>query len=239
MPTNLKPQLATLVERPLKLRSLVSVVRAALRSRRHQYAIRDHLAERERMEAELREADRKKDDFIALLAHELRNPLAPIRNGLQILKFSGRTADPALGMMDRQLTHMVRLIDDLLDVSRIGRNKVDLRRARVINTKLKLKQAFPNNFVDALTPNLDLTPANGFIQALSGGTATASPPAWSPGATMCPRGRASPTPGRTRSSARPRPCSTATVPGRRSSAHRPGRWTPRSPRRCTPRSCWR
>jgi signal transduction histidine kinase len=122
---------ATLVERPLKLRSLVSVVRAALRSRRHQYAIRDLLAERERQAEALREADRKKDDFIALLAHELRNPLAPIRSGLQILKLSGRTEDPALGMMDRQLTHMVRLVDDLLDVSRIGRNKIDLRRAQV------------------------------------------------------------------------------------------------------------
>ena len=124
---------ATLVERPVKVRSLVSVVRAALRARRRQYEVRDHLAERERMEEVLREADRRKDDFIALLAHELRNPLAPIRNGLQVLR---RTGDPASRersqeMMDRQLTHMVRLIDDLLDVSRISRNKMELRRERV------------------------------------------------------------------------------------------------------------
>jgi PAS domain S-box-containing protein len=83
---------------------------------------------------ELREADRKKDDFIALLAHELRNPLAPIRNGLQVLRLSGGDTDAAAqarSMMDRQLSHMVRLIDDLLDISRINRNKMELRRTRV------------------------------------------------------------------------------------------------------------
>ena len=80
------------------------------------------------------EADRRKDEFIATLAHELRNPLAPIRNGLEILK---RTRDmPAAAMkvrdmMDRQLAHMVRLVDDLLDVSRISRDKVEMRVAPV------------------------------------------------------------------------------------------------------------
>jgi len=250
---------ATLIDRPIKLRSLLSVVQAALRSRRHQYAIREHLAERERQaealrageerlrrminvdgvgvlvwalpegrligandfflrmfgyaraeiesgtltwrdmtppeyiavseeqlagfaesgrigpyekeyfrkdgsrawmvfagaslgdgtiveycidvgdrkqaEEALREADRKKDDFIALLAHELRNPLAPIRNGLQVLRLAGGDVDAvtqARAMMDRQLSHMVRLIDDLLDVSRISRNKMELRRERVL-----------------------------------------------------------------------------------------------------------
>jgi PAS domain S-box-containing protein len=84
-------------------------------------------------EAALKEADRKKDDFIALLAHELRNPLAPIRNGLHVIRLSedrGMRAQ-VQQMMDRQLTHMVRLIDDLLDISRITRNKMELRRARV------------------------------------------------------------------------------------------------------------
>lgn len=126
---------ATLVERPVKFRSLLSVVRAALRSRRHQYAIRDHLGERARLVEELREADRKKDDFIALLAHELRNPLAPIRNGLQILRLATDDRDAvgqAQAMMDRQLSHMVRLIDDLLDISRISRNKMELRREGVL-----------------------------------------------------------------------------------------------------------
>ncbi|WP_010582834.1 PAS domain S-box protein [Schlesneria paludicola] len=88
--------------------------------------------ERMRLIKELREADRKKDDFIALLAHELRNPLAPIRNGLQVMKFAdAKAVAKAREMMDRQLSHMVRLIDDLLDVSRISRNKMDLRRERI------------------------------------------------------------------------------------------------------------
>ncbi|MBX3452165.1 MAG: PAS domain S-box protein [Planctomycetaceae bacterium] len=92
------------------------------------------ITERQAMEQELREADRKKDDFIALLAHELRNPLAPIRNGLQVIRLAGndpQTLNEARSMMDRQLGHMVRLIDDLLDVSRISRNKMELRRTRV------------------------------------------------------------------------------------------------------------
>jgi len=90
---------------------------------------------RRHMEDVLREADRKKDDFIALLAHELRNPLAPIRNGLQVMRLAHGDSDAiaqARGMMDRQLGHMVRLIDDLLDVSRISRNKMQLRRGRVL-----------------------------------------------------------------------------------------------------------
>lgn len=90
--------------------------------------------ERARVVEQLRDADRKKDDFIALLAHELRNPLAPVRNGLQILHLATdqpEVARAAREMMDRQLGHMVRLIDDLLDVSRISRNKMELRRDRV------------------------------------------------------------------------------------------------------------
>ena len=100
------------------------------------------VTERKRVEAALqeaaealKEADRRKDEFLAVLAHELRNPLAPLRNGLQVMRL--RADDPELvartrEMMDRQLSHMVRLIDDLLDVSRISRNKMELRRSRVL-----------------------------------------------------------------------------------------------------------
>ncbi|HEY0134667.1 MAG TPA: PAS domain S-box protein [Nannocystis sp.] len=89
--------------------------------------------ENTRLYAALRDQDRRKDEFIALLAHELRNPLAPIRYGLQVMRLS---EDRAVRMrsqdiMDRQLAHMVRLIDDLLDISRISRNKTELRRSRV------------------------------------------------------------------------------------------------------------
>jgi PAS domain S-box-containing protein len=89
--------------------------------------------ENARLYAALADQDRRKDEFLALLAHELRNPLAPIRNGLQVLRLSDEPSvrRRSQEMMDRQLGHMVRLVDDLLDVSRISRNKIELRRARV------------------------------------------------------------------------------------------------------------
>lgn len=84
----------------------------------------------ERQRDQLEESDRRKDEFIATLAHELRNPLAPIRNGLQILNMAPDTQESGTirGMMGRQLDHLVRLIDDLLDVSRISKGKIDLRK---------------------------------------------------------------------------------------------------------------
>jgi PAS domain S-box-containing protein len=74
--------------------------------------------------------ERRKDEFVATLAHELRNPLAPIRNGIHLLKggTTGANAARVLGMMDRQMTHMVRLLDDLLDLSRITRGRLELKR---------------------------------------------------------------------------------------------------------------
>ncbi len=90
--------------------------------------------ERLRLLAQLRDADRRKDEFLSLLAHELRNPLAPVRNGLQLLRMPGASPDmlrKATDMMERQISLMVRLIDDLLDVSRITRGKVELRLERV------------------------------------------------------------------------------------------------------------
>ncbi|HUQ29019.1 MAG TPA: ATP-binding protein [Usitatibacter sp.] len=89
------------------------------------------VTERKESEDALREADRRKDEFLAVLAHELRNPLAPLRNALHILRMSGHdetAVEQVSGMMDRQLRQMVRLIDDLLDVSRISSNKLELRR---------------------------------------------------------------------------------------------------------------
>lgn len=80
---------------------------------------------------QLFESDRKKDEFIAMLAHELRNPLAPIRNGLQVMEIAAgdrAVVEQARIMMQRQLRHMVRLVDDLMDVSRITRNKLNLQK---------------------------------------------------------------------------------------------------------------
>ncbi len=86
-----------------------------------------------RLAAELSESDRRKDVFLATLAHELRNPLAPMRNGLQIMKLTknnGEAVEQVRAMMDRQLLQLVRLVDDLLDVSRITQGKVELRVER-------------------------------------------------------------------------------------------------------------
>ncbi len=85
-------------------------------------------------EEKLQDADRRKNEFLATLAHELRNPLAPIRNGIHILKSTraeGATTPDILPMMERQLTHMVRLVDDLMDVSRITRGRLELRKKRI------------------------------------------------------------------------------------------------------------
>jgi len=84
--------------------------------------------------AELREADRLKDEFLAMLAHELRNPLAPIRNALHIMKqpaADGAMVGQVRDMAERQVQHMARILDDLLDVSRISRGRIELRREAV------------------------------------------------------------------------------------------------------------
>ncbi|WP_437719993.1 PAS domain-containing hybrid sensor histidine kinase/response regulator [Sorangium sp. So ce861] len=84
-------------------------------------------------EAALKEADQRKDDFLAMLAHELRNPLGPIRNAVELLRHTA-VQQPALvracGVIDRQVSHMARLVDDLLDVSRVARGRIQLRKER-------------------------------------------------------------------------------------------------------------
>ena len=97
-------------------------------------SLQSEMVERRGAEEALRAADRRKDEFLATLAHELRNPLAPLRNGLAMLKLADTRPDlagPAREMMERQLDQMVRLVDDLLDVSRIATGKLALRRERV------------------------------------------------------------------------------------------------------------
>ena len=105
------------------LRSKADVFYELYRQRREIAAQRDAL----------KEADRRKDEFLATLAHELRNPLAPLRHGLDLLRRSPASAEaPEIReMMDRQLVHLVRLIDDLLDVSRVSQGKIELRRRAV------------------------------------------------------------------------------------------------------------
>jgi signal transduction histidine kinase/ActR/RegA family two-component response regulator len=123
-----------LLHRPLSLDTLTSTVRTALRARRRQYQVRDLIRQRE-------EANRRKDEFLAMLAHELRNPLAPIRTGLQVLRraSSEEMAERTRQMMERQLGNLARLVDDLLDVSRITRGKITLRK-RVLDVGAVLGQ---------------------------------------------------------------------------------------------------
>ncbi len=109
--------------------------------------------ERLRLIRQLRDTDRRKDEFLATLAHELRNPLAPIRNALEVLRLTADDGDSAArharALMERQLGQMVRLIDDLLDVSRITRGKLELRKERV-----ELRTVI-NNAVDTARPLIE------------------------------------------------------------------------------------
>jgi two-component system, sensor histidine kinase len=114
----------SVIERPLRAPELVSVLRAALRARSRQYQIRALLEG-------LQRDDVRKNEFIATLAHELRNPLAPMANALALLDAAAddaQTVRSSTAMMQRQLDHLVRLIDDLMEIARITRGKVKLQR---------------------------------------------------------------------------------------------------------------
>ena len=92
------------------------------------------VTERQRADQALKEADRRKDEFLATLAHELRNPLAPLGNGLQLMRMARGeqgTVERALTMMERQFAQLVRLVDDLMDLSRISNGRIELRKERV------------------------------------------------------------------------------------------------------------
>ena len=135
----------TLLERPLGSGTLLRSIEVALRSRRRQYQVRDLLAAQQAREtalrdseerlrlavAALRDADRRKDAFLATLSHELRNPLAPIRNAAEVLA-SPRLTPMQLrwtqSVIQRQAAHMASLLDDLLELTRITQGKLQLRK---------------------------------------------------------------------------------------------------------------
>jgi signal transduction histidine kinase len=100
---------------------------------RHVAVLFADVTQRVSAEQALRDADRRKDEFLAMLAHELRNPLAAIRNSVQLLRQEGdvRNVRSAAEILHRQVGHMVRQVDDLLDVSRISRGKIELRKEQV------------------------------------------------------------------------------------------------------------
>jgi PAS domain S-box-containing protein len=100
------------------------------------------MTEQWQAERALIDADRRKDEFLATLSHELRNPLAPIRNSLELLSGDETTRNEARGVIKRQLDHMTRLVEDLLDMSRITRDKIELRHelvdlASIVNTSVE------------------------------------------------------------------------------------------------------
>ncbi|MRW86759.1 response regulator [Pseudoduganella sp. FT26W] len=172
-------------ERDLRLIDIVARQAADLIERNSAAEALQHHARK------LVEADRYKDEFLATLAHELRNPLAPIRNGLAVLKIGKpEQAQRVLPMMERQLHHMVHLIDDLLDVSRISRGMVNLKRARVqlsavidsaVETSRPLISAANHRFTitlpgTAVWLNADMTRVAQIISNLLNNAAKYTPP---------------------------------------------------------------
>jgi PAS domain S-box-containing protein len=119
------------------------------------------ITERQQMEATLRETDRRKDEFLATLAHELRNPLAPIRSGLEIIR---RTVDDkikfeeTLNIIERQTNQIVHLVDDLLDISRITQGKIRLRKERIdLKTAIDMALETSQGVIDKAENELIIT----------------------------------------------------------------------------------
>jgi signal transduction histidine kinase len=136
----------TVLERPVPMATLVSAVRTALRTRERQYRARS--------------ADQRKDQFLATLAHELRNPLAPMINALHLVQRADATEAVrawSLEVMQRQLQQMTRLVDDLLDVARITQGKVSLQR-RIVDAREVVRNAIEISapLVEAMHHTLDI-----------------------------------------------------------------------------------
>jgi signal transduction histidine kinase len=155
-PQILRHKIAVFAELFRKTRALAEL-NATLESR-----VQERTAELERSEAALRAADKQKDVFLATLAHELRNPLAPLRMGVDLLLHGGSPESNArtLQVMNRQLDHMVRLIDDLLDVARISGGKLELKKAKVdvadtVQGVLETWRLFFNQRGQSVTARLD------------------------------------------------------------------------------------
>ena len=117
----------TVLDEPVRVMTLVSTLQTAMKARARQYELRDRLET-------LRQSDRHKDEFLATLSHELRNPLAPIRNALHVLRLAGadeETRRRVVDTMERQVGNVIRLVDDLLELSRINQGRIELRKERI------------------------------------------------------------------------------------------------------------
>ncbi|HVT14821.1 MAG TPA: hybrid sensor histidine kinase/response regulator [Thermoanaerobaculia bacterium] len=146
---------ATILERPVRRRTLISAVKACLRARRRQYEVRDLLLRQG-------EADRRKDEFLALLGHELRNPLAAIRNALFILdKVGSHETIPMQQrkVIGRQAGHLARMVDDLLDVSRVTLGKISLD-LQLVDLRHLAERCLSEYGLDMLASNQSLSLAS-------------------------------------------------------------------------------
>jgi signal transduction histidine kinase/CheY-like chemotaxis protein len=142
----------TLLERPLRVATFLSAVRTAIRARQRQYEIERFLDEQVRAADALRHADQRKDEFLATLGHELRNPLAPLLSGVHLLRrlaLEDGQVQRITATMERQITHLVRLVDDLLEVSRITRGLVEVHH-NLLDLVIVLQEA-----IDSCQPVLD------------------------------------------------------------------------------------
>ncbi|HEX2586009.1 MAG TPA: hybrid sensor histidine kinase/response regulator [Steroidobacteraceae bacterium] len=151
-----------LLERPVNTRTLLSSVSAAIRGRLRQYAMREQFEKLRIANDELNEAARTKDEFLATLAHELRNPLNAISTSAQVLKVAAtrpRALEFAIDVIGRQVGQMSRLLDDLLDVSRITRNRMVLRKdlhsvSNILNAAIETARPLIDQKRHLLTVNL-------------------------------------------------------------------------------------
>ncbi len=135
-----------LLDRPIRIATLISAATNAIRARARQYETRSHLRA-------LQDADQRKDVFLATLAHELRNPLAPIRNAVELLALSSRldhTLARSVAMIGRQAALLERLVDDLLEISRITRGVIEIRREPIALATV-IESA-----IDSVRPLIDL-----------------------------------------------------------------------------------
>ena len=142
----------TLLERPIRVATLMTAVRAALRARKRQYTARESLQALQSKESALKQADQRKDEFLAMLAHELRNPMAAISMAMSLMERAHGNPERLehhRATARRQMGNLVRLVDDLLDVSRITRGMVELRKSRV-----NLSEAV-QNAVTAARPSVE------------------------------------------------------------------------------------
>jgi signal transduction histidine kinase len=141
----------TVIETPVRVNTVISAARAALRARKRQYEMRELLTR-------LEDADRRKDEFLAMLGHELRNPLAAIQLAVQLkqMRAPGEERDLQMQVIERQIRTLGRIVDDLLDVSRItlGKIRLDIRDVDLCEVARRCVQALAP---EARVSNLDLT----------------------------------------------------------------------------------